>query len=128
MTENEIAKIAIDIFYKIHRKLGPGLLESVYESAFAYELDKLKIPYQRQVGIQAVYEAVVLDVAFRADIVIDNKVIIEFKSVEHLDRVHHKIFLTYLKLSGFKLGLLVNFNVPLIKDGIFRKINGYLDK
>lgn len=127
MTENEIAAIAVDICYKIHRKLGPGLLESVYESAFAYELDKLNIPYKRQAGIKVNYENVILDVGFRADIVIDNKIIIEFKSVEHIENIHYKIVLTYLKLSSLKLAILVNFNVRLIKNGIFRKINGYLE-
>jgi len=127
MTENEIATIAVDICYKIHRKLGPGLLESVYESAFAYELDKLGIPYKRQAGIKVNYESTVLDIGFRADIIIDDKIIIELKSVEHIESIHHKIVLTYLKLSSLKLAILVNFNVRLIKNGIFRKINGYLE-
>lgn len=127
MTENELATIAVDICYKIHRTLGPGLLESVYEAAFAYELDQLDIPYRRQYGIEVVYEDVVIDIGFRVDILMADKLIIEFKSVEHLEKVHHKIVLTYLKLSFIKLGLLVNFNVSLIKDGIFRKINGYLE-
>lgn len=127
MTENELATIAVDICYKIHRTLGPGLLESVYEAAFAYELDQLDIPYRRQYGIEVVYEDVIIDVGFRVDILMAEKLIIEFKSVEHLEKVHHKIVLTYLKLSFIKLGLLVNFNVSLIKDGIFRKINGYLE-
>ncbi|MGN6291733.1 MAG: GxxExxY protein [Chitinophagaceae bacterium] len=128
MTENELATIAVDICYKIHYALGPGLLESVYEAAFAYELDQLGIPYKRQHGIEVVYEDVIIDIGFRVDILIENKLIIEFKSVEHLEKVHHKIVLTYLKLSHIKLGLLVNFNVPLIKEGIFRKINGYLEE
>jgi GxxExxY protein len=127
MKENEIASIVVDICYKIHRKLGPGLLESVYESAFAYELDKLGIPYKRQAGIKVKYEDIVLDVGFRADIIINDKVILELKSVENTENIHHKIVLTYLKLSSLKLAFLVNFNVKLIKDGIFRKINGYLE-
>ena len=127
MTENELATIAVDICYKIHSRLGPGLLESVYEAAFAYELDQLGIPYRRQYGIEVVYENVIIDIGFRVDILMADKLIIEFKSVEHLEKVHHKIVLTYLKLSFIKLGLLVNFNVSLIKDGIFRKINGYLE-
>jgi GxxExxY protein len=124
MTENELAKIAVDICYKIHTALGPGLLESVYEAAFAYELDKHGISYTRQQGIIAEYEDVILDVGFRADIIMENKLIIELKSVEHIDKVHHKTILTYLKLTGIKLGLLVNFNTNLIKDGIHRKIMG----
>jgi GxxExxY protein len=126
MTENELATIAVDICYKIHTTLGPGLLESVYEAAFSNELDKRKIPYTRQQGIIAKYEEAVLDVGFRADIIMDSKLIVEIKSVEHLDKSHHKTVLTYLKLSGIKLGILVNFNVNLIKEGIHRKIYGQL--
>jgi GxxExxY protein len=126
MTENELATIAVDVSYNIHTTLGPGLLESVYEAAFAYELDKRKIPYTRQQGIIAKYEEAVLDVGFRADIIMDSKLIVEIKSVEHLDKSHHKTVLTYLKLSGIKLGILVNFNVNLIKEGIHRKIYGQL--
>ena len=126
MTENELATIAVDICYKIHTILGPGLLESVYEAAFAYELDKRQIPYRRQQGISAKYEDTVLDVGFKADIIMADKLIIELKSVEHIEKVHHKIVLTYLKLSGIKLAILVNFNVELIKQGIHRKIYGQL--
>jgi GxxExxY protein len=126
MTENELAKIAVDICYKIHKTLGPGLLESVYEAAFSYELEKRGIVYTRQQGIIARYEDVILDVGFRADIIMENKLIIELKSVEHLDKVHHKTVLTYLKLTDIKLALLVNFNVNLIKEGIHRKILGEL--
>lgn len=128
MNENELAKIAVDICYKIHTTLGPGLLESVYEAAFAYELEKRGIPFTRQQGIIARYEDTVLDVGFRADIIICNKLIIELKSVEHVEKVHHKTVLTYMKLTGIKLALLVNFNVNLIKEGIFRKIMGNLDE
>lgn len=126
MHENELATIAVDICFKIHTTLGSGLLESVYESAFAYELDKRGIPYTRQQYIAVHYEEVILDVGFRADIIMDDKLLIEIKSIEHLERVHHKTVLTYLKLTGIKLALLVNFNVDLIKEGIHRKINGTL--
>jgi GxxExxY protein len=126
MHENDLAKIAVDICYKIHTTLGPGLLESVYEAAFAYELDKRGISYSRQQGIVANYEDVILDVGFRADIIMENKLIVEIKSVENIDKVHHKTVLTYLKLSEIKLAILVNFNVNLIKDGIHRKILGEL--
>lgn len=126
MTENELATIAVDICFKIHKILGPVLLESVYESAFAYELDKRNANYARQKGIVTNYENVVLDVGFRADIIMDNKLIIEIKSVEHLEKVHHKTVLTYLKLSGIKLAILVNFNVDLNKEGLHRKIYGQL--
>lgn len=126
MTENELATIAVDIAYNIHKTLGPGLLESVYEAAFAYELDKRGIKYSRQEGILTKYEDVVLDVGFRADIIMENKLIVEIKSIEAFDKVHHKTVLTYLKLTGIKPAILVNFNVNLIKEGIHRKINGQL--
>jgi GxxExxY protein len=126
MTENELAKIAVDICYKIHSTLGPGLLESLYEAAFAYELEKRGIKYTRQQGIIAQYEDAALDVGFRADIIMEGKLIIEIKSVERLEKVHHKTVLTYLKLTGIKLAILVNFNVNLIKEGIHRKIMGEL--
>src|SRR5215510_11587920 len=111
MTENQLAAIAVDICYKIHTTLGPGLLESVYEAAFAYELDKRNISYTRQQGIAVHYEDVMLDVGFRADIIVENKLIIEIKSIQELEKVHHKTVLTYLKLTRIKLGLPVNFNV-----------------
>jgi GxxExxY protein len=126
MTENELATIAVDICYKIHTTLGPGLLESVYESAFVYELEKRGIPYLRQPEIPVNYEDAVLDVGFRADIIMGGKLIIEIKSIEHLEKVHHKIVLTYLKLTEIKLAILINFNVNLIKEGIHRKVNGEL--
>lgn len=125
-TENELATIAVDICYKIHTILGPGLLESVYEAAFAHELQKRGIPYTRQQGIPANYEDVILDIGFRSDIIMHNKLLVEIKSIDRLDKVHHKTVLTYLKLTGIKLGLLVNFNVALIKHGIHRKIQGEL--
>lgn len=126
MTENQLAKLAVDICYRIHIVLGPGLLESVYEAAFAHELNLLNIPYTRQQEIVTQYDNQILNVGFRTDIIIDNKLIMEIKSVEHLERVHHKTVLTYLKLTDIKLALLVNFNVNLIKNGIHRKIQGEL--
>lgn len=100
MTENELATLAVDICYKIHTTLGPGLLESVYESAFAFELDARGINYRRQPGIKVVYEDNDLDLGFRADLILDNKLLIEIKSVDRIERVHHKVVLTYLKLTG----------------------------
>lgn len=123
MSENEIAKILVDIFLKVHKKLGPGLLESVYEAAICYELKKLGINFSRQQGIRVVYEEVAVDLGFRSDIIVENKVIIEIKSIEALAPVHHKQLLTYLRLTNLKLGLLVNFNVELIKNGITRVVN-----
>jgi len=123
MTENEISKILVNVFYKVHSTLGPGLLESVYETAICYELDKIGLKYERQKGIQVWYEEVKLNLGFRADIIVEQKVIIEIKSVESITPVFHKTLLTYLKLTDIKLGLLVNFNVALIKEGITRIVN-----
>lgn len=124
MTENEIAKIVVDLCAKIHKTLGPGLLESVYEAALVHELKKLGIFVQNQTDIPAEYDGIKLDVSFRADLIVDSKIIIELKSVENLSPVFKKQLLTYLKLSHLKLGLLVNFNVELMKDGITRIANG----
>ena len=126
MTENELSRIAVDIAFKIHNELGPGLLESVYESAFCYELDKINLSYLRQEGIKVYYDGAFLDIGFRADIIIENKLLIEIKSVVAVEKVFHKTVLTYLKHTELKLGLLINFNVNLIKEGIFRKILGQL--
>ena len=124
MTENEIAKIVVDLCVKIHKILGPGLLESVYEAALVYELKKLGIAVEQQIGIPVEYDHLHLDIGFRADLIIENKVIVELKSVDTLLPVHKKQLLTYLKLTKFKLGLLANFNVDLMKDGITRIANG----
>jgi len=123
MTENEISKVLVDVFLRVHRTLEPGLLESVYEAAICHELDKHGINYKRQKGIKVIYDEKDMDLGFRADIIVENKVIVELKSVETLLPVHAKILLTYLKLTDIKLGLLVNFNVNLIKDGITRIVN-----
>jgi GxxExxY protein len=123
MTENEISKILVNIFFKIYSKLGPGLLESVYETVICYELTKADLKYQRQQGIQVMYDNVKMDLGFRTDIIVEQKVIIEIKSVEAITPVFFKTLLTYLRLTDIKLGLLVNFNVALIKDGITRVAN-----
>ena len=124
MTENEIAKILVNIFVKVHKVLGPGLLESVYEAAICYEIAMVGLKFQRQQGIEVIYEKVKMDLGFRADIIVENKLIVEIKSIETLAPVHHKQLLTYLRLTDLKLGLLVNFNVALIKNGITRIVNG----
>ncbi|MCW3076320.1 MAG: GxxExxY protein, partial [Bacteroidetes bacterium] len=108
---------------KIHINLGPGLLESVYEEVICYELQKNNIPFKRQYPISVTYEKVKLDVGFRADLIIDNKVIVEIKSIESINPVHYKQVLTYLKLTDKKLGILVNFNVELLKNGFHRVVN-----
>ncbi|HEY8660651.1 MAG TPA: GxxExxY protein [Hanamia sp.] len=123
MTENEISKLVVNLCFKIHKQYGPGLFESVYEEIFCYEWGKNRIPFTRQQGIPLVHEEIRMEAGFRADFIIDNKVIIELKSIEALAPVHYKQVLTYLKLTNLKLGLLVNFNVDLIKDGIHRVVN-----
>jgi GxxExxY protein len=123
LTENEISKILLNIFISIHRQLGPGLLESVYEEVICHELINHGLEFQRQKGISVFYNGLKMDLGFRADIIVSDKVIIEIKSVEQLAPVHHKQLLTYLKLTDKKLGFLVNFNVNLVKDGIVRLVN-----
>ncbi len=123
MIENEIAKEIVDAAYKIHTTLGPGLLESVYEVALAYELEQRGLSVARQQPIPIVYESVTFDEGFRADLVVENKVIVELKSVEQIAPVHSKQLLTYLRLTDMHLGLLINFGTALIKDGIKRIVN-----
>ncbi|MEO7673344.1 MAG: GxxExxY protein [Pyrinomonadaceae bacterium] len=123
MTENEIATIIVDSAFKVHKTLGPGLLESVYRSALAYELTKRGLRVSTERGISANYDGINLELGFRADIIVENKVIIETKSIEALAPIHGKVLLTYLRLAEMRLGLLINFNVVLIKDGIRRVVN-----
>jgi GxxExxY protein len=123
MTENEISKIVVDLCFQIHKQYGPGLFESVYEELFCYELGKAGLSFKRQYPVPLIHEKIKMEVGFRADVIVEEKVIVELKSVEALAEVHYKQVLTYLKLSGCKLGLLINFNVPLIKDGIHRIVN-----
>ncbi|WP_394354455.1 GxxExxY protein [Hymenobacter polaris] len=110
--------------FTIHSTLGPGLLESVYETLMRHELQKAGLAVECQVGLPVLYDGLRLENGFRMDLVVEKAVVVELKSVENLLEVHHKQLLTYLKLSGHKLGLLINFNVPTIKEGIFRKVNG----
>jgi len=123
MTENELAKIAVNICFTIHKEYGPGLFESVYEGIFVYEWQKTNIPFVHQQGIKVIHRGIDMGFGFIPDMVIDNKLILEFKSVETLAEVHYKQLLTYLRLTGIKLGLLINFNVPLIKNGLHRIVN-----
>jgi GxxExxY protein len=125
MTENEISYEIRGCIFTVYNKLGPGLLESAYEAAMGYELNKRSLYYTIQTGLPMEYETIRLDIGYRLDMVVENKVIIEIKSVETLLDVHHKQLLTYLKLSGFKLGLLVNFNSDDISKSVFRKVNGF---
>jgi GxxExxY protein len=123
MDENQISKIIVDCCYRIQKTLGPGLLESVYLEILLYELKKAGLQCEKEVGIPVRYEEVKMDLGFRADLIVENLVIIELKSVEAVQPVHKKQLMTYLKLTGMKLGLLANFNVNLIKDGIERVVN-----
>ena len=124
MTENTIAKEVVDAAFRIHTTLGPGLLESVYETVLAYELDRRGLRAVRQQPIPVVYEGIRIDAGFRADLIVEDKVIVEVKSVELLAPVHKKQLLTYLRLADKRLGLLINFQVALIKNGITRIVNG----
>lgn len=124
MHENEIAKQILDVAFRVHSKLGPGLFESVYENIMAYELRKLGFEVEQQKALPLVYEEIKMDTGFRIDLLINSKVIIEIKSVEEIAPVHKKQLLTYLKLSEKKLGLLINFNVAHLREGIVRVVNG----
>ncbi len=123
MTENEISRIIVDAAFKIHTKLGPGLLESVYERVLAYELRKRELEVNCQQQLPVIYEGNKFEIGFRADLIVENKVIVEIKSVEQTVPVHKKQLLTYLRLSGKHLGLLINFGEVLIKNGITRIVN-----
>jgi GxxExxY protein len=127
VTENEIARQAVDVAYQIHTTLGPGLLESVYQKVMAYELRNRGADVQTEVGIPIRWNSYLFDEGFRADMLVDRKVVIELKSVEKTHPVHKKILLTYLRLTDCRLGLLINFGEEKIKDGITRVVNGLAD-
>ncbi len=126
MTENEISKIVFECALKVHKALGPGLLESAYEECMFYELKKSCLKVEKQKALPLVYEEVKLDVGYRIDIMVEDIFIVEIKSVEALNDVHLAQLLTYLRLSDCKLGLLINFNVKLLKEGVRRVVNGVL--
>jgi GxxExxY protein len=123
MTENEISYIIRGAIFKVYNALGPGLLESVYEAVLMFELRKAGVEVKSQVALPVIYESEKLDIGFRIDILVNDLVIIEIKSVEQIGDVHHKQVLTYLKLSDKKLGILVNFNTDNITNSIYRKVN-----
>jgi len=123
VTENEIATQIVDAAYKVHTTFGPGLLESVYEAVMSEELSRRGLRVVRQQAIPLDYENVHLDIGFRADMIVEGKVIVEIKAVENIAPVHRKQLLTYLRLAGKRLGLLINFDTELIKDGISRVVN-----
>jgi len=124
MTENEVAKIVVDVAYQIHRKLGPGLLESVYHAVLVYELRKRGLRVKSKEPVPIIWEEVRLDKGFESDLFVEDVVMVELKSVEEVPRVYKKQLLTYLRLTNCRLGLLINFGAELIKDGIFRVVNG----
>lgn len=126
MNENEIAEIIVNLGMKVHRILGPGLFEAVYETCLTYELEKAGLHVERQVALPVYYEGVRMDLGYRIDLMVNGKVIVELKAVDYLVPVHKAQLLTYLRFSGCKLGLLLNFNLPLFKDGINRVINGQI--
>jgi GxxExxY protein len=124
MHENEISFLIRKSAFEVHTELGPGLLESVYETALTYELRLLGLDVKTQVPLPMTYKGVGMDVGFRMDLLVGNKVVVEIKSIDAILEIHHMQLLTYLKLSGHHLGLLINFNVPRVKEGIIRKVNG----
>ncbi len=128
MKENDVAKEIVDAVFHIHSNLGPGLFESVYETVLGHELSKRGLTVERQKPVAVRYDGLVFDEGFRADLIVNDSVIVELKSIERISNVHKKQLLTYLRLTGKKLGLLVNFGSALIKDGIVRIVNGLEDE
>jgi len=124
MTENEIGTLCIREAIQVHRELGPGLLESVYETVLAYELNRQGLQAERQVPISIDYKGMSFPEAFRADLLVQKKVILELKSVEQVSKAHRKQIQTYLQLTSLKLGYILNFGESLLKDGIVRAVNG----
>lgn len=125
MDENEISRLVVNVAYTLHKQLGPGLFESVYESVMLYELKEIYgLFVQSQPALPVIWKEKKLDLGFRPDLIIENRVIVELKSIETIAPVHYKQLLTYLRLSRLKLGLLINFNEALIKNGIKRVVNG----
>ena len=124
MEENDISYTIRGSIFRVYNNLGPGLLESAYEAALGYELTNAGLQVKIKLALPMIYQTVKVDVGYRLDVVVEDKVIIEIKSVENLMDVHHKQVITYLKLSGMRLGLLVNFNSADISKSIFRKVNG----
>ena len=123
MNENEIAKIIVDTAFQIHKRLGPGLLETVYEVVLAHDLKRRGLKVKRQVPVAIIYDDIKFDEGFRADLIVEEKVIVELKSVEKVIPIHKKQLLTYLRLADKRLGLLINFGSELIRDGISRVVN-----
>lgn len=128
MRENDLARVVVDVAYQIHRELGPGLLESVYQAVMFHELTKRKLQVTSQSQVPVVWDGVAIEVGFRADLIVEGVLLIELKSVEQIVAVHKKQLLTYLRLTNCRLGLLINFGTELIKNGITRVVNGLPDE
>jgi GxxExxY protein len=124
VTENDIGERLLGCALKVHRALGPGLLESAYEACLSYELSKAGIEHQRQLALPIVYDGTRIDLGYRLDLLVEAKVVVEVKAVAALTDVHRAQLLSYLKLGGYRLGYLLNFNVKMLKDGICRLANG----
>lgn len=124
MHENDVSAVILNAAIEVHRSLGPGLLESVYEVSLAHVLRQRGLVVARQVPIPVTFQGIVFDEGFRADLIVQNLVLVELKSVQHVAPIHRKVVLTYLRLSGLRLGLLVNFGAPMLKDGFERLVNG----
>ncbi|WP_321371029.1 GxxExxY protein [uncultured Desulfuromusa sp.] len=127
MNENEIGTVVVDCSINLHKELGPGLLENVYETLLAYELESRGLKVERQVSIPLNYKGIDFKESFRADLLIEGKVVLEMKSIEHVSNAHKKQLLTYMKLMDCKLGYLLNFGEALMVDGITRTLNGFID-
>ena len=127
MTENEIAHKIVGAALGVHKALGPGLLESAYQETLTYKLKPMGLLVEKEKPMPLIFEGVNLECGYRIDLLVEQKVVIEIKSVDSLNDIHMAQILTYLKLGGYKLGLLINFNVKLLKSGIKRVINGKLD-
>ena len=128
MRENDLARIVVDVAYQIHRELGPGLLESVYQAIMLHELTKRKLQVTSQSQVPVIWDGMAIEVGFRADLIVEGILLIELKSVEQIAAVHKKQLLTYLRLTNCRLGLLINFGTELIKNGITRVVNGLPDE
>lgn len=124
MTENELSRIVFELGMKIHRKLGAGLFESVYEECLFYELQKAGVKVEKQKTLPIVYESLKIDNAFRLDLIVEDKLILEIKTVEFINEVYKAQLLTYLKMTNCKLGLIINFKTAVFKDGVKRVVNG----
>ena len=124
MNENEIGERVLGCALKVHKALGPGLIESVYEACLAHELGKAGLPFDRQLSLPVTYDGVIIEAGYRLDLLVQRQVVIEIKAIETIAKVHRAQLLSYLKLGGFRLGYLLNFNVSLLKDGIVRIVNG----